>query len=101
MVLCAQSSLARAPAHKITPWILDGGLTYIGRAGSHGFWKRREGCGRAGVDDDVADECAVEKGLDAEVEVGGWPGDGGAQVVAFDRGRAQIIADPSNAFPPS
>ena len=34
----------------------------------------------ARVDDDVGHECAVEEGLDAEVEVGLWAGDGGAEV---------------------
>ena len=33
------------------------------------------------VDDDVARESAVEIGRDAEVEIGFWPGDGGAEVV--------------------
>jgi hypothetical protein len=33
-----------------------------------------------GVDDDGAHGCAIEEGLDAEVEIGLWAGDGGAEV---------------------
>ena len=59
------------------------------------------GCGCAGVDLNGVHLDAVDVCGDAEVEILLRAGDGGAEVGAFDRSRARMIADPFNALLPS